>query len=70
MTEPALIGREAETEIIDRLLDDAVSGRSGVMVLTGEAGVGKSALLAYARARANGMGVMQTVGASSGPTRS
>ena len=35
------------------------------MVLTGEAGVGKSALLAYARVRASGMGVLQTVGVQS-----
>jgi DNA-binding CsgD family transcriptional regulator len=65
LTEPGLIGREAETEIIDRLLGEAVSGRSGVLVFTGEAGVGKSALLAYARARATGMGVLQTVGVQS-----
>ena len=50
--ELALIGRAAETGIIDRLLGDAFSGRSGVLVLKGEAGAGKSALLAYARARA------------------
>ena len=37
MGELALIGRAAETEIIDRLLGDAFSGRSGVLVLTGEA---------------------------------
>lgn len=65
MCELALIGRAAETEIIDRLLGDAFSGRSGVLVLTGEAGVGKSALLAYARARAGGMGVLQTAGVQS-----
>jgi DNA-binding CsgD family transcriptional regulator len=65
LTEHALIGREADTGIIDRLLVDAVSGRSGVLVLTGEAGVGKSALLAYARARASAMGVLQTVGVQS-----
>ncbi len=63
--ELALIGRAAETEIIDRLLGDAFSGRSGVLVLTGEAGAGKSALLAYARARADGMGVLQTAGVQS-----
>ncbi len=63
--ELALIGRAAQTEIIDRLLGDAFSGRSGVLVLTGEAGVGKSALLAYARARADGMGVLQTAGVQS-----
>ena len=65
MGELALIGRAAETEIIDRLPGDAFSGRSGVLVLTGEAGVGKSALLAYARARADGMGVLQTAGVQS-----
>ena len=65
MTEPALIGREAETAIIDRLVENAVSGCSGVLVLTGEAGVGKSALLAYARAKVTGMGVLQTVGVQS-----
>ncbi len=65
MGELALIGRAAETEIIDRLLGDAFSGQSGVLVLTGEAGVGKSALLAYARARADGMGVLQTAGVQS-----
>jgi DNA-binding CsgD family transcriptional regulator len=65
LTEPALIGREAETEIIGRLLDDAASGRSAVLVFTGEAGMGKSTLLAYARARASGMGVLQTVGVQS-----
>jgi predicted ATPase len=63
--ELALIGRAAETEVIDRLLADAFAGRSGVLVLTGEAGAGKSALLAYARARADGMGVLQTVGVQS-----
>jgi len=65
LTEYGLIGREAESGIIDRLLIDAGSGRSGVLVLTGEAGVGKSALLAYARARASDMGVLQTVGVQS-----
>ena len=65
MGELTLIGREAETEIIDRLLGGAFAGPSGVLVLTGEAGMGKSALLAYARARADGMGVLQTAGVQS-----
>jgi hypothetical protein len=63
--ELALIGRAAETEIVGRLLGDSFSGRSGVLVLTGEAGAGKSALLAYARARADRMGVLQTAGVQS-----
>jgi DNA-binding CsgD family transcriptional regulator len=42
-------GREREREVLDRLLD---GGSGGVLVLRGEAGVGKTALLEYAvRAR-------------------
>jgi len=43
-----LHGRRAECAVIDRLLADAGSSRSGALVLRGEAGVGKSALLADA----------------------
>ena len=38
-----LFGREAERARIAALLDDAREGRSGVLVLRGEAGVGTSA---------------------------
>ena len=47
-----LYGREHEQAEIDRLLDGARAGRSGVLVLRGEPGIGKSALLAYAEAAA------------------
>ena len=40
-----LFGREHEREVLDRLLG---GGRSGVLVVHGEAGVGKSALLEHA----------------------
>ncbi|MEV1177064.1 AAA family ATPase [Nonomuraea sp. NPDC049784] len=43
-----LIGRASEQAAINRLLMDVHSGRSGVLVLHGEAGIGKSALLDYA----------------------
>ncbi|WP_280298585.1 AAA family ATPase [Nocardia neocaledoniensis] len=46
-----LYGREAEQAVIDDLLDGARAGRSGALVLRGEAGIGKSALLDYAAAR-------------------
>jgi DNA-binding CsgD family transcriptional regulator len=65
MTEPLLIGREAETEAISRLLDETRSGRSGTLVFTGEAGSGKSALLASAEARAHGIRVLRTAGVES-----
>ena len=50
-----LAGRSAECSTIDQLLDDALDGRSGALLLRGEAGVGKTALLDYARTRASGM---------------
>nr|MDT0656732.1 LuxR C-terminal-related transcriptional regulator [Micromonospora sp. DSM 115978] len=43
-----LYGRQAELAVIDALLDT----RSGALVVRGEAGIGKSALLEYAAARA------------------
>src|ERR1700729_664999 len=43
-----LFGREREREVLDRLLDGVRGGRGGVLVVHGEAGVGKTALLEYA----------------------
>src|SRR3954465_1441439 len=43
-----LRGRRDECAVIDRLLHGAVDGRSGVLLVRGEAGVGKTALLEYA----------------------
>jgi len=40
-----LLGRSREREQLGRLLTDARSGRSGVLVVRGEAGIGKTALL-------------------------
>lgn len=44
-----MLGRHAERQAIDQLLTEAATGRSGVLVLRGEAGIGKSALLQHAR---------------------
>jgi DNA-binding CsgD family transcriptional regulator len=60
-----LLGREAECELIDRLIARAVIGRSGVVVLRGEAGIGKSALLGYACERAEGALLTRAVGVES-----
>ncbi|MGW4636778.1 AAA family ATPase, partial [Nocardia sp. NPDC004415] len=46
-----LHGRDAEQARIDELLAAARAGRSGALVLRGEAGIGKSALLDYAAAQ-------------------
>jgi predicted ATPase len=42
-----MLGRRGECEALDRLLADVHAGQSRVLVLRGEAGVGKSALLEY-----------------------
>ncbi|MEU4742200.1 LuxR C-terminal-related transcriptional regulator [Actinosynnema sp. NPDC023658] len=51
-----LHGRSAELAVVDRLLSDARAGRSGGLVVRGEAGIGKSALLAHAATRATATG--------------
>ena len=58
----ALVGRRDEQEALDRLLDGARSGRSGVLVLRGEAGVGKTALLEYLAERASGCELARAAG--------
>ncbi|GAB3410055.1 ATP-binding protein [Flindersiella endophytica] len=60
-----LFGRAGEQAAIGRLLADARAGRSGVLVLLGEAGIGKSVLLQDAAGRAEGMRVLRTGGVSS-----
>jgi DNA-binding CsgD family transcriptional regulator/tetratricopeptide (TPR) repeat protein len=60
-----LYGRRAECDALDRLLADARRSRSGALVLRGEAGVGKSALLDHAAGRAEGMAVLRAAGVES-----
>jgi DNA-binding CsgD family transcriptional regulator len=61
-----LIGRDAETDHV-RALVDRVHNRGGALVVCGEAGIGKSALLEHARARASEVGAqtLVTVGVES-----
>jgi DNA-binding CsgD family transcriptional regulator len=49
-----LHGRQAEQAEIDQLLRNILDSRPGVLVLRGEAGIGKSALLDYAATNAHG----------------
>ena len=58
-----LAGRGTECAKLDQLLADARSGRSGVLLLRGEPGIGKSALLEYAAERAEGCRVLRAIGA-------
>jgi hypothetical protein len=60
-----LLGRRIECEALDGLLTDALAGRSRATVLRGEAGVGKSALLAYLSDRVEGWCVAKASGIES-----
>ena len=60
-----LLGRSAECGALDALLANVRAGRSRTLVLRGEAGVGKSALLEYAAAAAPDLTVVRAVGVES-----
>jgi ATP/maltotriose-dependent transcriptional regulator MalT len=60
-----LYGRDPERSRIAELLDGARASRSGVLVISGEPGVGKSALLDDARDRAADMQVLAGAGVES-----
>jgi DNA-binding CsgD family transcriptional regulator len=60
-----LVDRGPECEVIDRMFEAARGGLSGALVLRGEAGIGKTALLDYAVESAAGMRVARVVGVES-----
>jgi DNA-binding CsgD family transcriptional regulator len=62
---PGFRGRSGERARLDQLVEDARSGQSAVLVIRGEAGVGKTALLRYAMQQASGFRVAQIAGAES-----
>src|SRR6202042_490463 len=62
---PALLGRQREREALDGLIEDLRSGHGWSLVVHGEAGVGKSALLGYAVEVAADMRVVRAVGVES-----
>jgi DNA-binding CsgD family transcriptional regulator len=57
-----LAGREGECAAVDTLLENARAGVGGALVVRGEAGIGKSALLEYAQQRAAPMRVLSAAG--------
>ncbi|CNF46617.1 transcriptional regulator%2C luxR family [Mycobacterium tuberculosis] len=65
--EPALelLDRLDERAVLDGLLEDLRSGRGWALVVRGEAGVGKSALLDYAAGAAEDMRVVRAAGVES-----
>lgn len=58
-------GRYAERERIEQLLADARRGTSGVLLVHGEAGIGKTALLDHAAGQAHGARVLRVEGIES-----
>jgi DNA-binding CsgD family transcriptional regulator len=57
-----LVGREAEQRMLDALLESARDERGSALVLRGEPGIGKTALLEYAADCARDMTVLRCVG--------
>jgi DNA-binding CsgD family transcriptional regulator len=59
---PVLLGRDGERDTLDRLLERVSHGPSAVLVVRGEAGVGKTALLQYCARQATGFRVAEIAG--------
>jgi DNA-binding CsgD family transcriptional regulator len=59
---PGFLGRTREREALDRLLANVRGGQSAVLVIRGEAGIGKTALLRYAAHEASGFRVAEIAG--------
>src|SRR5580700_4469449 len=57
-----LHGRRSECELLDELVADVRAGQSRVLVLRGEPGAGKTALLEYLAQRAAGCRVARVTG--------
>jgi DNA-binding CsgD family transcriptional regulator len=62
---PRLFGRTGELEILGRLIANARSGQSAVLVVRGEPGIGKTELLRHLIAQASGFGVARVAGVES-----
>ena len=60
-----LLGRCSECDALEALLEGVRAGRSGVLVLRGDAGIGKTALLEHLVCAASDMTVVRSVGVES-----
>ena len=57
-----LVGRELQRGLIDELIERARTGAASTVVLSGEPGIGKTALLEYAAERSGDMTVVRALG--------
>src|SRR6188472_129702 len=62
---PSLTGRARECAALDKMLDRVRDGEGAVLVLRGEAGIGKSALMSYCAGRASGYRLAHVAGVES-----
>ena len=60
-----LLDRGAERDVLDRLVARVRAGQSGVLVLRGEAGIGKTALLEHLSGAAEGCRIVRAAGVES-----
>jgi len=67
---PLLIGREPFLALLNRSLEEVAGGNGQILLLTGEAGVGKSRLVREARASADRLGFLTFEGHCFEPDRS
>jgi DNA-binding CsgD family transcriptional regulator len=57
-----LLGRQCECEVLDRLVAAAGDGQGAALLVYGDPGIGKTALLDHAATAAHGFQVLRTVG--------
>src|SRR6516164_6519719 len=62
--QPGLRGRSGERARLDQVLEEVRRGHSAVLVIRGEAGVGKTALWVTPRGRPPGFGWLRSVASS------
>jgi hypothetical protein len=59
---PGFLGRTSELEVLDRLLASVRAGQSGALVIRGESGVGKTALLRFVAGQVAGFRLAEIAG--------
>ncbi len=59
MLSPGFVGRSSERDLLDGMLSSVRAGESKVLVIRGEAGIGKTALLRYAARQSSGLRVAE-----------
>src|SRR5690242_21453894 len=60
-----LLDRERERELLDRLVTETRAGQSRVLIVRGEAGIGKTSLLEYLSDAADGCRIARVAGVES-----